>query len=212
MSDFFAARLSVYDEHMLTDIEELPEAYALVARLVPPDAQTLLDLGCGTGLELESIFALRPDIRVTGIDLTLAMLDRLRAKFPGKDVTLICGSYLDRDFGEGLYDAAVSVETMHHWTYARKSALYAAVYQSLKPGGRYIECDYMVNTQAEQDRMAEEARRLRASQGVPEEAFYHCDTPLTIDNQAKLFREAGFVSVETVFRRNGTAVIVCGKR
>jgi SAM-dependent methyltransferase len=211
MTDFFTERLSTYDEHMLTDIEELPEAYAMVARLIPPDAQTLLDLGCGTGLELERVFELHPDILVTGIDLTQAMLDRLRGKFPGKELTLICGSYLGRDLGERIYDAAISFETMHHWTYAQKSTLYADIFKALKPRGRYVECDYMVDTQDEADRMFEEALRLRAEQGVPDGEFYHCDTPMTVDNQMRLFKEAGFASVETAFRRNGTAIIVCDK-
>jgi SAM-dependent methyltransferase len=78
MDEFFAARLDGYDAHMLHDIEGLQDAYAEVARLVPENARALLDLGCGTGLELEEIFKLYPDIGVTGIDLTQAMLDKLR--------------------------------------------------------------------------------------------------------------------------------------
>ena len=56
MSDFFTARTEMYDEHMLTEVEGCKEGYAKMASLVPDDTQTLLDLGCGTGLELEPIF------------------------------------------------------------------------------------------------------------------------------------------------------------
>jgi predicted TPR repeat methyltransferase len=42
--------------------------------IISPDGiQTLLDLGCGTDLELEEIFRHNSDVHVTGIDLTQAM-------------------------------------------------------------------------------------------------------------------------------------------
>ena len=47
----------------------------------------------------------------------------LRAKFPGKALTLIAGSYFDVPFGNGQYDAAVSVDSLHHFPAAMKAAL-----------------------------------------------------------------------------------------
>ena len=38
----------------------------------------VLDLGCGTGLELDEIFRYFPDLAVTGIDLTREMLQQLK--------------------------------------------------------------------------------------------------------------------------------------
>ena len=122
-----------------------------MASLVPKDTQTLLDLGCGTGLELDEIFKLLPDIHVTGIDMTAAMLKLLRKKHPEKEMTLICGDYFATDFGDSLFDCAVSFETMHHFSHEKKTALYRRIRDALKDGGCYIECDYMVETQAEED-------------------------------------------------------------
>lgn len=51
MSDFFAARVDGYDEHMLNDVEGCKDAYIKLAELLPQDTVELLDLGCGTGLE-----------------------------------------------------------------------------------------------------------------------------------------------------------------
>jgi cyclopropane fatty-acyl-phospholipid synthase-like methyltransferase len=212
MDEFFTARLDMYDSHMLGEIEELPEAYAEIARLLPAHTKMLLDLGCGTGLELEQIFKTHPDLCVTGIDLTQAMLDRLREKFTDKVVTLICTSYLGYNFGDEKYDAVVSVETMHHLADEKKRDLYANIYKALKCGGKYIECDYMVDTQDEEDRYFEENRRSRAAQGISDDDLFHYDTPLTVENQIKLFLQAGFSRVEKVFRKNGTAIIVCEKR
>jgi len=68
-----------------------------MAELLPRTAFNLLDLGCGTGLELNEIFKTHPNIKVTGVDLTKAMLDGLKQKHPDKDLTLIHASYFDYD-------------------------------------------------------------------------------------------------------------------
>ena len=115
MSDFFEARLAGYDEHMLNDIESANEFYPFTAALLPDEpACRVLDLGCGTGLELREYFLRNPSAQVTGIDLSQGMLDELRRKFAGYDVELVCGSYFDEPLGHSVYDAAVSVESLHH--------------------------------------------------------------------------------------------------
>ena len=125
MDDFFAARVDGYDEHMRANIEGASGFYAYTASLLPKAAgSSVLDLGCGTGLELEAYFALNPDAKVTGIDLSEAMLNELKAKFPEKDLTLVCASYFDAPLGENRYDAAVSVESLHHFPAEMKEALY----------------------------------------------------------------------------------------
>jgi len=211
MDEFFVARLDFYDEHMLTEVEGLPETYAEFARHFPPGMQSLLDLGCGTGLELEPIFARFPDLQVTGIDLSQAMLNKLREKFPDKPIELICASYLDYDFGLERYDAATSFESLHHLDHALKLTLYQAIFRSIKPGGSYLEADYMVDTQAEEDHWFAENRRLRAEQGIRMDELYHYDTPLTISNQKQLLEQAGFYPVDEVWRVGATSILVARK-
>ena len=54
MSDFFEVRLDGYDEHMKSNIESATEFYPFTAKMLPAIAIChILDLGCGTGLELE---------------------------------------------------------------------------------------------------------------------------------------------------------------
>ena len=211
MSDFFTARTEMYDEHMLTEVEGCKEGYKKMASLLPEDCETLLDLGCGTGLELEAIYSLFPRLKVTGIDLTKAMLDKLRDKFPNKDMTLICGDYFQEPFGVNVFDCAVSFQTMHHFPKDKKLSLYKKLRESLKDGGEYIECDYMVLTQAEEDYWFSENERLRREQGIVDDEFYHYDTPCTVDNQAELLKKAGFSSVEQVFRVENTTMLVAKK-
>jgi SAM-dependent methyltransferase len=170
-----------------------------------------LDLGCGTGLELEEIFKINPDINVTGIDLTQAMLDMLSEKYSDKSIMTICASYLDYDFGEGKYDCVISFETMHHWSHETKAQVYKNIYIALKNSGSYIECDYMVEKQSEEDYWFSESDRIRAEQNIMAGEFYHLDTPCTIDNQIKLLLQAGFTQANMVWRKGGTTIIVATK-
>ena len=112
MSDFFEARLDGYDRHMMTNIESADQFYPFTAQQLPTTENChILDLGCGTGLELEEYYRLNPSARVTGIDLSQGMLSALKKKFEGKEITLICGSYFEVPFGVSLFDGAVSVES-----------------------------------------------------------------------------------------------------
>lgn len=211
MSDFFTARLDGYEEHMLNAVEGCKEGYVKMAELLPRATVNLLDLGCGTGLELDEIFKTHSRIKVTGIDLTKAMLDVLREKHPDKDLTLIHGSYFDYDFGRERFEAVISFQSLHHYSHEQKIKLYSRVYSALKPGGRYIECDYMVTEQKEEDFYFKEYERIRKEQNIPEGEFYHYDTPCTIDNQLKMLRIAKFEKVEMVWRRENTTIILADK-
>ena len=90
MADFFENRLDGYDEHMMTNIEAADEFYPFTAKQLPTAENFhILDLGCGTGLELEEYYLLNPSAKVTGVDLSQGMLSALKKKFADKYITLI---------------------------------------------------------------------------------------------------------------------------
>jgi tRNA (cmo5U34)-methyltransferase len=72
------------------------------------------------------------------------MLDKLKQKYPDKDITLICGSYFDVNFGEKTFDTVISCQTMHHFSREDKIGLYRKILNALNSNGAYIEVDYMV--------------------------------------------------------------------
>ena len=79
MSDFFEARIDGYDEHMMNNIESANEFYPFTAKQLPTsESCQILDLGCGTGLELQEYYTFNPTARVTGIDLSQVMLSELK--------------------------------------------------------------------------------------------------------------------------------------
>lgn len=192
MGAFFDARAHDYDEHMQHLFQDHDAYYEAVAGRIRPteEAVRILDLGCGTGNELGPIFMRTPNARITGIDMSPGMLAQLKAKYPGRrqQLELWCGSYLELAFGQG-YDYVVSVYTMHHLLPEAKLALYRKIMGALKPGGLYIEGDYIVAEQTEQELLAR-YRRLNA--GLTPERQYHIDIPLSLGTQAELLEAAGF--------------------
>ena len=212
MSDFFAARLDGYDWHMLNEIESAREFYPFTAEQLPADPDChLLDLGCGTGLELEAYFARNPQASVTGIDLCKPMLDTLAHKLPDKRLTLTHGSYFDVPFGESTFDAAVSVESLHHFTKEQKIPLYTKLYTALKPGGFFILTDYFASDD-EQERMHQaQLLALKAEQGIQDDTFYHYDTPLTVPHETEALLAAGFDSVQILGKWGATFTLKAQK-
>ena len=203
MGEFFENRLDGYEEHQLTCIESAEEFYPFTAKCLPQtEGANVLDLGCGTGLELGYYFETAPTAKVTGIDLAPGMLLTLREKFPGKALTLIAGSYFDVPFEENAFDAAVSVESLHHFTKEEKIPLYEKVRRALKPGGFFILTDYFAASEEEERSRREELFRLKKEQGIHDDAFYHFDTPLTVDHEREALLAAGFSSV-TVLKNWG---------
>ena len=196
MGEFFDNRLEEYDEHQLTCIESAREFYKFTAECLPKDACYILDLGCGTGLELEQYFLINPNAKIKGIDLAPKMLERLKSKFTDKDITLILGSYFDVPFGENIYDAAVSVESLHHFTKNEKIPLYINLRNSLKENGYFILTDYFSLSDEEEQSHREEYIKLKKEQNITDDSFYHFDTPLTKKNEIEALLEAGFSKVE----------------
>lgn len=212
MSDFFEARLDGYDEHMMTAIESANEFYPFTAKELPTSENChVLDLGCGTGLELGEYYTLNPSTKVTGIDLSQGMLAELKRKFADKDLKLIHGSYFDVPLGENVFDAAVSVESLHHFTKAEKIPLYAKLRTALKENGYFILTDYFALSDDEERMHRQNLITLKAEQGITDKEFYHYDTPLTVQHETEALTEAGFVSVEVLNHWGATYTIKATK-
>ena len=208
MADFFENRLDGYDEHMMTNIESADEFYPFTAKQLPTTENChILDLGCGTGLELEEYDLLNPSARITGIDLSKGMLSTLKKKFADKDITLICGSYFDVPFGMSLFDGAVSVESLHHFTKVEKVPLYTKLHKALKDSGYFVLTDYFSLTDEEEQMHRQNLIELKAEQGIADDEFYHYDTPLTVRHETEALLDAGFSSVEVLKNWGATFTI-----
>lgn len=212
MDDFFNRRLEGYEEHQLNAIDGAREFYPYTASLLPRNKRArVLDLGCGTGLELDYYFVLNPSAQVVGIDLAEDMLATLKKKFSKKAITAIQGSYFDIPFGDDTYDAVVSVESLHHFANDEKVPLYRKIRQALKAGGYFILTDYFAASDEEESFFRREFSRLKAEQGLRDNAFYHYDTPLTAEHEIEALQGAEFSSVKLLKRWGATCTIKATK-
>jgi tRNA (cmo5U34)-methyltransferase len=219
MAEFFDRRVDTYEAHMREIMPTFDEFYSSVAGQIPITSQPLsiLDLGCGTGLELDFVFRRVPDARITAVDVSPDMLARLETKLSDSphrpQVSIVRGSYLTMAFPERSFDHAISVQTMHHFTPDVKRGLYSRIARALKPGGAYIEGDYVVSPEEERSRLARYEgilESLRADGSIREDEApdgkYHIDIPLSIESQVAILGEAGFADVKVVFRQGAAAV------
>ncbi|WP_304519359.1 class I SAM-dependent methyltransferase [Clostridium estertheticum] len=136
MSSFFNNRADWYEEHMMNNVDGADKYYIETAKLIPKiNGLKVLDLGCGTGLELDEIFKKNPTVMVTGVDLAKDMMEKIKLKHSDKlnQLNLIVDSYFSYDMGESVFDVALSVETFHHFNHEEKTKLYTNIFKGLKP-------------------------------------------------------------------------------
>ena len=200
MSDFFTIRLDDYERHMKT----WQDAYRALPDFFPFAMRDLLDLGCGTGLELESLFPVFPDLRVTAVDLCVPMLERLEDRFTS--VCTLRGDYFAMDYPPEAFDGVLSFQSLHHFSPDKKAGLYARLYRTLRPGGVFVLADYLACCPEEEKLMAGALKRRRAAQNIPPERLVHFDIPLTPEREIALLEGAGF-SVSFAGSFAGTSIL-----
>ena len=199
MDSFFNSRADSYDRTALEETESANEFYKFTALQLPKKAGArVLDLGCGTGLELEYLYAINPEAAVTGIDLSQGMLDKMKSKFPDKKLRAVRGSFFDIIFGITAFDCIVSVEALHHYTLRSKSALYRRVRQALKHGGYFILTDTFADSELEERKNFDDLDRLRHEESMGYDVICHYDTPLTLEHELEALRNANFSKVEVL--------------
>ena len=209
---FFNSTAELWDKKF--DTEQSAGLYQSVAEHIATSdaAVRIMDLGCGTGLELDAVFARVPNAKITGIDVAPNMLDQLRSKFSDRieQITLIEGHYLDLPLGEGIYDYAIATLTLHHLPPYNKVRVYEKIRTALKGNGLYIEGDQSCTPGAEDLHWYDEyVSKLPGG----DRAQWNFDITLSVETNIRLLYEAGFSDVRLSWedrdnRGNGLAVIM----
>ncbi len=211
MSDFFATRVEGYDEHITKNVEGYTEACARIGGLLPEGTRRILDLGCGTGLELSSVFEVAPSAEVLGIDLCCEMTNQLKERYPCHNIRILNTDFRDARLPSEHFDAVISAEALHHLTEGEKARLYSEIYGSLRTGGRFILCDYVAMGDAEAAEMRKEYDEKFRKYRLSSDTAYHIDIPMTVADEIKLMKSAGFFAVTQEFCKGHTAIISARK-
>ncbi|MFZ5354528.1 MAG: GNAT family N-acetyltransferase [Bacillota bacterium] len=211
MGSFFDKRAEGYEEHMKKAIT-FDRFYSLIDRgIAATSAEVcILDIGCGTGLELEYIFKKVPNAKVTCIDLSEEMLRLLKDKYTAfsKQLEIVQGSYTEVPFAEEKYDYVISVYTMHHFLEDVKTGMYSKIYKALKPNGIYIEADYIVDEAFEKESLD---CYFKLRKNLDDAKLYHIDIPFSMNTQERLVRAAGFNAMKLLYEEGYGAIFAAGK-
>lgn len=122
--------------------KDLQTAY-LVQCLFPKRGETILDLGCGTGREMERILRIRNATKVVGLDNSAKFLGVARKRLSryvkrGSAELVIGNAGKKLQFPSRSFDAVLSVELMECLPETKRSRLLREIHRVLKPGGRVL--------------------------------------------------------------------------
>lgn len=106
-----------------------------VAAAAAPGAR-VLDVGTGPGILLVELARLRPDLVLTGVDLSSDMVEKAQRHLAryGDRVSVRTADVVSLPFPDGSFDLVVSSLSMHHWDHPEAAAPELA--RVLRPGGR----------------------------------------------------------------------------
>ncbi|MEV5641194.1 class I SAM-dependent methyltransferase [Streptomyces flaveolus] len=131
------SRAATFDEESDHGLRDPGVRRAWAARLrswLPGRPGDVLDLGCGTGSL--SLLATEQGHRVTGVDLSPAMVELARAKLDGRDAVFLFGDAGAPPVGERRFDAVLVRHVL--WTLPDPGRVLAHWRELLRPGGRLV--------------------------------------------------------------------------
>lgn len=194
MNAFFDARHSNYDNDMHRNVESFDSFYRTIAESVNKTQKRIkiLDLGVGTGLELEPIIKRVPNAEIICVDISAKMMAMLKQKYEDKDIEMktVNESYICYQFGENKFDYIISVMTMHHLQKNEKIQLYTKIVRALKVSGKYIEGDWVVSKNDEKEYMDKYLAKKKLFK-LNDDDIYHIDIPFSLETQENIFKESG---------------------
>lgn len=134
----FDEQAPIYDEGMQGDHARalypciLEEARRAMEGIPVP---SVLDVGCGTGMLSEQLLSAFPSCRLTGVDLSPAMVERARARLAGRaEVREADAERLP--FHDGAFDLVVCNDSFHHYPDPDRAAF--QMWRVLRKGGALV--------------------------------------------------------------------------
>lgn len=183
------------------------------ASYVNPDAEKILDIGCGAGNYTIKILQKIPNLDCTLLDLSLPMLNRAEERVKSLtygQVKTVQGDIREIDIGREKYDIVISAAVLHHlrghdeWKHVFKK-----IYDSLVIGGSFWIFDLI----SQEDNRIQKMNMDKYGSYLVEEGgesyknnvFNYIekeDTPRSMIFQLDLMKEVGFKKIEILHKNS----------
>ena len=115
------------------------------------------------------------------------MLEALKKKSFGDKVKTICGDFFEIEFGSN-YDAVISTSALHHFLTSDKLRLYKKIFEALKENGEFVNSDKIASSKEDEEKLLNDYYLYKYERA-------HCDTPLAVDTEIELLKNAGFKDI-----------------
>lgn len=181
------------------------------SKRIVPDAENLLDIGCGAGNYTLMMLLKIPNLNCTLVDLSKPMLDKAFervSKHTGKNVEIIQGDIRDVELNKNYYNIILAGAVLHHlrndddW-----EKTFSKIYGLLKPGGCFMISDLITQdtgllNEYTWEQYGNYLENLNGKEYRKKVLDYVAkeDTPRSINYQLKLMKKVGFTSVEILHK------------
>ena len=208
-------RFSNLDTGQLTTIDApvTMELCTEAARYINPQAQHLLDVGCGAGNYTLKMLSKINDLNCTLNDLSMPMLlrakERVSAETKGK-VTILQDDMRNLTMPDESFDIILAAATLHHLRDdADWESVFANMYRMLKPGGSFWISDLITHDAEPLNRLFHQKYSdYLDTLGGPEyrkkvlDYVAYEDTPRSLNYQTELLKKVGFKHVEILHKNS----------
>jgi tRNA (cmo5U34)-methyltransferase len=217
---YFESTAREYDDRTLRAQPRYEEMLAQLEFTLPPRADDVLELGCGTGALTGLLAARYPSARTVALDASGKMIEvageRLeRAGLARERVEFRVAAFEAFDLRAESYDLIASNMALHH--IVDKEPFYRQIHAALRPGGTFVLGDELMGATPEVEQRHFDAWLAFARQpghltkdeidGIVRhmEQFDHYET---LPSQLALLWGAGFSQVDCTWRYLNYAVFV----
>jgi tRNA (cmo5U34)-methyltransferase len=181
------------------------------AKRIVPNAENLLDIGCGAGNYSLMMLSKVPELNCTLVDLSKPMLDKAFERVSEKTtnrVTILQGDIRDVGLKENHFDIILAGAVLHHlrddedW-----ETTFSKLYRLLKPGGCLMISDLITQdteslNEYTWERYGDYLEELGGKAYCQKVLDYIAkeDSPRSMNYQLDLMKQVGFRSVEILHK------------
>ncbi len=134
----------LYDFFIQLTMPEISIKNALINFSFLTDGDRILDFGCGTATLTMMAKEHRPTIKITGIDIDKAILDKATEKINQKklDIQVIAYNGETLPFEDNSFDRIISCLVFHHLTTPVKQKILGELFRITKNNGQLFIADF----------------------------------------------------------------------